>query len=237
MRRILTVLALSLALLASCATAGTTSSGGVSVTGNGSVTLSPDMATFSVSVSETAETTAEAQAATNAKMAQIYATLSEEFGVEAKDLRTTSMNLYPDYEYVDGRQVLTGQTSSQSLNVTLHDLDDLAPVVDRLSTISGISLSSISLDAADKAAAQAEARALAVEDAMSKASDYATAAGLGLGKALAISEAGFTSYSNRIQPTMLYAEAASAGSAKDSASYYAGDLQVTAEVSVTFALD
>lgn len=208
----------------------------VSVSGSASVTLEPDMASFSVSIEETGETTAEAQSLANAKMEEIYAILHGEYGVEAADIRTTGMSLYPDYAYIDGEQVLRGQAASQSISVTLHDISQLAPVVDSLSSVSGISLSSISLDASNKSESMAEARRLAVLDAKERAEVYAQSAGLELGDALVINESGSYSAANRIQPTYLSAMAADE-SASAKAAYYAGDLTVSASVSVSFEME
>ena len=76
---------------------------------------------------------------------------------------------------------------------------------------------------------------LAYMDGVSVPQDYAEAAGLVLGAPVSVSESGSYHYANRVQPTMLMASA----SAKDeasSASYYAGDLSVAADVDVTFTM-
>ena len=132
MRRFIIVALVALAVLTGCqSTAEDYMS--VSVSGSATVTLTPDMASFSISVSETGQTTWEAQQQANAKMQDIYDILHEDFGIVAEDIRTTSMSLYPEYRYEDGQQILVGQTASQSISVTVHRLDDLALIVDRLS--------------------------------------------------------------------------------------------------------
>lgn len=234
MRRFIVVALVALAFLTGCrSTTGDYMS--VSVSGSATVTLTPDMASFSISVSETGQTTWEAQQMANAKMQDIYDILHDDFGVVAEDIRTTSMSLYPEYRYEDGQQILVGQTASQSISVTVHCLDDLAPIVDSLSSVTGISLSSISLDASEKDESMSQARRLAMQDAMDKARDYAEAAGLVLGDPVSVSESGSYHYANRVQPTMLMA-GASAKDEASSASYYAGDLSVAADVDVTFTM-
>ena len=227
----------ALICLTACQTSGDALMRTISVSGSGSVTIEPDMASFSVSVEETADTTAEAQSMANEKMAEVYRILSEEFSIEDADLRTTGIDLYPRYSYVDGQQVLLGQCSQQSLSVKVRTLDDLAPVIDRLSTISGITISSISLDAEDKSAVMSQARVLAMQDAYAQAEDYASVAGLTVDGPVTISSGSVNWYSNRIQPVALAASADyTSESSKASASYYAGDLEVSASVSVTFNL-
>lgn len=146
------------------------------------------------------------------------------------------MSLYPSYRYVDGEQILLGQSASQSISVSVRELDDLAPIVDSLSAVSGISLSSISLDASDKDMAESQARTLAIQDALRRAEDYAEGIGASVAAPVTIAESGSYAVVNRIQPT--YVMAAKAESAMDSsASYYAGDLTVSASVDVAFALE
>lgn len=234
MRRFIVVALVALAFLTGCQST-TVDYMSVSVSGSATVTLTPDMASFSISVSETGQTTWEAQQMANAKMQDIYDILHDDFGIVAEDIRTTSMSLYPEYRYEDGQQILVGQTASQSISVTVHRLDDLAPIVDNLSSVTGISLSSISLDASEKDESMSQARRLAMQDAMDKARDYAEAAGLVLGDPVSISESGSYHYANRVQPTMLMA-GASAKDEASSASYYAGDLSVAADVDVTFTM-
>lgn len=236
MRRsgILIVLAVLLSLLTGCQSSQTAFRT-VTVSGEGSVTLTPDMASFSVSIEETADTTSQAQSGANAKMAEITSILEGQYGILAEDIRTTGMSLYPSYRYQDGEQILIGQTASQSLSVTVHRLDDMAPIVDSLSSVSGISLSSISLDASDKSQAQSEARRLAVQDALSRATDYAEGIGVSVVSPISIQESGSYYAANRIQPTYL-AAAAKAEDAMSSASYYAGDLSVSSSVDVTFEI-
>lgn len=231
---ILIVLAVLLALLTGCQSSQTALRT-VTVSGEGSVTLTPDMASFSVSIEETADTTNQAQSQANAKMAEITSILEGQYGIVAEDIRTTGMSLYPSYRYQDGEQILIGQTASQSLSVTVHKLDDLAPIVDSLSSVSGISLSSISLDASDKSQAQSEARRLAVQDALARATDYAGGIGVSVVSPISIQESGSYYAANRIQPTYL-ATAAKAEDSMSSASYYAGDLSVSSSVDVTFEI-
>ena len=70
-----------------------------------------------------------------------------------------------------------------------------------------------------------------------QAEDYASVAGLTVDGPVTISSGSVNWYSNRIQPVALAAGADyMAESSKASASYYAGDLEVSASVSVTFNL-
>lgn len=236
MRKFVIAALCALLCLSACQSTDETLMRTISVSGSGSVTIDPDMATFSVSVEEIAGTTAEAQAKANEKMAEVYRILSEEYGIPADDLRTTGINLYPRYSYSDGQQILTGQCSQQDIRVKVRDLDELAPIIDSLSSVTNITISSINLDAEDKEDVMSEARILAMQNAYRQAEDYASAAGLTVDGPVSISSGSVSWASNRIQPVALATSADHAESSKASLSYYAGDLEVNASVSVTFNL-
>lgn len=159
----------------------------ISVTGSGEVTLQPDIAYFSIQVSEKADTTADAQALANKKMGRLLQILREN-DIEEKDISTTALTLRPSYEWIDGKQVLSGQLASQRLSVTLRDLPRLGKLVDQFGTVSGIQFDSVNFDKADKSEALSEAREQAVGEAMRKAASYAKSAGMELGKPLSINE-------------------------------------------------
>ena len=221
--------------LTSCQSTGTPIESMVTVSGSATVKLTADIASFTVSVEETMESTSQAQEAANEKMNAVASIPQDEYGVRDEDITTTGMSLYPEYYYQDGQQIITGQTASQSINVKIYSLENIAPIVDRLSSVSGIRLSSISLDASDKSQALSEARKLAVADAVKRAEDYAGSAGLTLGNAVSIQEAGSSVAVNRVQPKYLTAAAADAEMAS-SATYYQGDLSVSADVDVSFLM-
>lgn len=234
------VLIFSAAFLVSCASTGEEKSH-VSLSGRGVVILSPDMAEFSVGVSETADTTAEALRLANTKMNAVL-DIIRAAGVSDKDIETGYMNLNPSYSWVDGERVLLGQNASQNVHVTVRDLGDnnsvIAKVIDRLASVDGIELGSVSFDASDKGAAYSAARQAAIEDALIKAGDYAAAAGLKLGKVSAISEGYDPSYRNAVMMNMsdgVMYEATAASSASGT-SILSGDIEVSISVNVSVEL-
>jgi len=177
------------------------------VTGTSEVTLTPDIASFSIQVSELGKTTSDAQSFANEKMAMILSVLREN-KVAEEDIRTTSINLRPSYQWLDGKQYLEGQVASQSVAVTLRNLTILGTVIDQLGAVSGIMLNSVMLDKEDKSEGQAEARALAVANALEKAQLYAKEAGMQVGKPITISE--YASVANPYNPRMKLAMASEA---------------------------
>lgn len=239
---VLAVLLLSALLLVSCAsTSEVEDKTLVTLSGRGRVTLEPDMAQFSIGVSETEDTTAEALAAANEKMNAILA-IMKDAGVADDDIETSYLRLSPSYTWNEGERILLGQNASQDISVTIKELgeneDVLAKVIDRLASVDGIELGSISFDASDKEAAYSEARQAAVKHALAKAEDYAAAAGLKLGKVTSISEGYDDSYSSNSMVAeasgVMYAMASMASDSRTTV--HAGDIEVSISVNVSVEL-
>ncbi|HPB41710.1 MAG TPA: SIMPL domain-containing protein [Sphaerochaeta sp.] len=174
MKKYLIIIVTIIAILTftGCRSTGNSITRTIEVSGSASVTVEPDIASFSVRVSEKGETTSEAQHRANQKMHALLSTLRAA-NVEERDLKTTMVSLWPNYEYIDNRQVITGQVASQSVHVTVRNLSALGSIIDSLGEVSGITLNSISFDKEDKSEAEREAREKALAKALSKAGQYA----------------------------------------------------------------
>ena len=222
-------------LLASCATLGSPN-GTIRVSGSARVEIEPDMATFSFTVTERAETTREAQERANVNVQCAYWILTDNYGIDARDIATTYMNISPEYSWTDGKQVLQGQRATQTISVTLRDLEALGNVLDSLSEISGISVGSISLDSSVRSDSLSSARALAMEDARARAEDYAAAEGLKVGGVSSVTEAGSDSSAYRLGNAVMKTAAVAADMEGVSTGYYLSTITVTSDVEVEFFL-
>lgn len=194
-----------------------------------------DVANFSISVSELSDTTVESQQKVNQKIGLLLEILLTN-NVKDKNIKTTNLNIYPEYSYKDGQQILRGQRVTQSLYVSVDNLDDnskvLSKIIDEISQISNISVNSISFTKEDPSEQYSQSRALAIENAYKKATEYAKAANLEVGSAIRISENVGSSYS----PT-LRVEAVKALSADSfSASIPTGELEISTTVTVVYEL-
>jgi uncharacterized protein YggE len=108
----------------------------------------------------------------------------------------------------------------------------LPALIDQLATLSGITIGQVSFTKEETAEEYAASRTLAMEKAIEKATDYAKAAGMKLGKPLTVSD--YSSADVRSAPVALMAKAADesyVGSQLPS-----GTLDITTTVSVVFEL-
>ncbi len=195
---ILTICAVFAALLCSCSTldgAAKQENTIVSVSGTGIVYLEADMVKFSINVNETADTTAEAQQKTNKKMTQIL-DLLKKHGAEENDISTTALNFNTEYYWDNGKQTKVGESVSQTVYVTLKDINEFSTLADDLgSQISGISFYNVNFDSTQKVIAGKSARELAYQNALEKAQQYAKQAGLEVARPVSINE-GYISYAS-----------------------------------------
>ena len=234
---------LILTLVCSCSTLTSGSSSAssgktINVSGTGSVNLKADNVSFRIEVSETEETTGQAQQAANKKMNQLLEILREN-GIKDDDISTTALNFSTDYTWRDGEQQKIGETVSQTVYVRMYNLDGFATLADAIgSNISGISFYNVTFGSTQSKEAESQARQLAYTDALKKAQTYAQAAGVTLGNPITIQDGSSYTYSNKMDSNaVMFAEAAAV---TEDASYSTetptGPLTVTASVDVVFEI-
>jgi uncharacterized protein YggE len=165
----------------------------ITVIGTGAVAVEPDEAVVHVSVTVTGETVAEARDEAASLMADVLDAIRAT-GIADRDLQTANLSVQPVYEYDDGVGTrdgtrVVGYRVDNGVRVTVRDLDALAAVVDDAMDAGATGLDGVTFRVSDPSAAEAEARRLAVDDARARAEALAEAAGVTLGRVLAIGEA------------------------------------------------
>ncbi|MFC3179723.1 SIMPL domain-containing protein [Cypionkella sinensis] len=162
----------------------------ITVTGEGTVQVTPDMATIALGVTTDGASAAEAMAA-NSKALQAVIDRLKSAGIEDRDLQTSNLSLNPNWVGYDAGQTpkIAGYVASNMLSVRVRELDKLGSVLDASITDGANTLNGITFDLASPRPVQDEARKAAVADAKARAELLAAAAGVKLGKIEAISEA------------------------------------------------
>jgi len=163
--------------------------GTITVTGEASIPATPDMATVSLGVTTEGKTAAEAMSANSEALAGVIARLKAA-GIAEQDLQTTSLSLNPNWVGYDAGQTptISNYIAMNMLNVRVRDLAALGGVLDASIADGANTLNGITFELASPRPVLDEARKAAVADAAAKAALYATAAGVSLGKVIAISE-------------------------------------------------
>lgn len=161
----------------------------VAVDGIGTVSGAPDMAVVQFGVQREARDAASAMAAASAAMTDVLATLKDA-GIAPEDIQTTRVGLDPRWRHAqDGSPPrVTGYVASNTLSVSVRDLDALGPVLDAVVSDGANMMHGLSFQIADASDMEDEARQLAVRDAARKASILAKAGGAQLGPVISIAE-------------------------------------------------
>ena len=181
---------------------------GIVVSGQGTLSVAPDLALVSLGVETTAATVADANARATTAMDAVLAAARAN-GVRDKDIQTRHFNIYPQYDYVEetvdgrrtSRQVLTGYRVSNSANVKLRALDSVGDVIDAVVTAGGddVRINNIRFTVEDTKPMLTRLREMAVRDAMSKARHLATLSNVRLGRLIYISEGSGRSVRQRLR--------------------------------------
>lgn len=165
----------------------------VTVNGEASVSVVPDLAELRAGVASQGKTAKEAGEA-NAKAMQRVLSALREGGLEEADIQTSRISLQPLREGERGRSGrITGFQASNQVTVKIRDIAKVSETIDRVVAAGANEVWGIDFLVSDPSKVLDAARPQAIADARRKAEIYARAAGLGLGRAAAISEDGFPS--------------------------------------------
>jgi uncharacterized protein YggE len=204
----------------------------VSVSGQGIVTAQPDTVILQIGVSVEARTVAAARQQA-AVVADAVIAAARADGVAEQDIKTVQFSIGPRYDNSNGQSVLRGYFVSNVLQVKIHNLDSTGKVIDDATTAGGdaIVVQGISFTIENTDPLTHQARLLAMQEAMTKANDYATAAGATLGPVISIIE-----QSSATPTPVLAAPAPAAAASAPRTPVEVGTQQIRVQVSVVFQL-
>ncbi|MEX2238468.1 MAG: SIMPL domain-containing protein [Dehalococcoidia bacterium] len=162
---------------------------GINVSGEGRVTVEPDVAILNLGVEFQDENADAALVNANGAFDNLMEVLTDA-GVAEEDIQTTGVSVQPIYDYSTETPRITGYLASNIVNVKIRDLESVGEIIDAATGAAGnaVRINYISFDREDRADALAQARAQAVADAREKAEALAEGAGVELGDLQTISE-------------------------------------------------
>ena len=162
----------------------------VTVSGEGTASAVPDNAVIRLGVSSQGKT-ARAASDANAKEMTVVLAAIKDSGVADRDIQTTSLSLQPQYEpNKTGAPRLIGFQANNQVTVKIRDIGALPTVLDRAIAAGANEMSGIEFVVSEQTKLLDKARAAAIADAHRKAELYANAAGMKVGRVMAISEEG-----------------------------------------------
>ncbi len=236
---ILSALIIIIAVIALVAFKPVSSGNTVNVQGTATIKAMPDLITVSFNIETKNATSAGATEAND----KIYDELVNQLvllGFEKEKIVTDSFNVYPNYNWVNGRQLDNGFRATHSVKVELsmNQSDMISEVIDAgVNAGAGVSYINFELTKESQNKYKAEAMKMAAEDARVKAEAVASGFDKKVGNLVSTSVNDYGYY-----PWNLYSSSSS-GAGEDvamakqvAANIQPGEEEITASVSAVFKL-
>ena len=161
----------------------------ITVSDTGEIYAKPDLALTTFSVISEEKTVAEALSQNTEKMNAVIDFVKGQ-GVEDKDLKTTSFNIYPRYEWREGKteippqpqgkRVLVGYEVRQSLEVKIRDLEKIGAIIEGATGAGANQAGDLQFTIDKEDELKKQARDQAIEKAKTKAKELASQLGVNL---------------------------------------------------------
>ena len=208
----------------------------ITVFGKGEVYARPDLAITTFSVITEKKTVSQAMNENAEKMNTIIDSMKEQ-GVEDKDLKTTSFNIYPRYEwynetkfYPQGRRVLVGYEVRQSLQVKIRDMEKIGEIIQEATDAGANQVGDLQFTIDNEDEFKKQARGQAIEKAKDKAKELASQLGVRLVRIVNFSESG-------IVPRYYALEEAVGRGADEAPQIEVGENKIEVNVTITYEIN
>ena len=205
----------------------------IQVTAQGTVRVEPDIAYITLGVQSQSKTAEASQAANMEKMTALYQAL-EQLGIAERDYYTSQYNVNPDYTYTDNTQRVTGYTTTNMIEVTMRDLDQIGTLLDAAAKAGMNQAYSLKFGLENPDAAGLEALKTALSNADAKAKLMAETTGVQIVRMLSIKDSVVstaTPYNN-----YRYAAAEAAYDTAASVPVSSGTMEVTMQASIVYEI-
>jgi uncharacterized protein YggE len=204
----------------------------ISVSGTGSVNISPDMAYISLGVI-TEEIDSQTALAKNNIIIDAVTKAVKSFGVDDNDIQTDRFSIYPKYNYNNYKSdnSIIGYSVNNVINVTVRNLDNLGKILDAAIKAGANNSTNISFDYSKRSEKYLEALKSATENAKKEAEAIASAFGNPKLTIIEVNEVG----NNSLYYGSVYGNPATSDGG--SVPVEIGELKVSATVSVKYSFE
>mgnify|MGYP001428616886 FL=1 len=105
----------------------------ITVQGEGEVYAVPDIGLIDIAVLTESKTVESAMSENTKKMNNIIEAFKKDLEIDEKDLKTTSFNINPRYEWQNntGKRYLVGYEVRQIINVKIRDLSEVGDIIQK----------------------------------------------------------------------------------------------------------
>lgn len=203
----------------------------INVNGEGKVKVAPDQVCISATVETKGNNAKDVKKQNDEKMDAVLKFIKK-MNIPAADFRTKQVALNPQYDYEKKK---TSYNAVQTVEVILKDLSKYDELMEGLVQQGINRIDKVSFETSKLAQIETQARKLAIKDAKLKAEDYVSVLGQKVGKAYTISD-----NTQVYHPQPMYAMksmAMDSNAESTNETLAIGEIEVTANVSVSFVLD
>ncbi len=208
----------------------------VTVTGQGKVAYTPDLAIVTLGVQiDKVSKPEDALNQLNTKVASIMEAVKKA-GIAPENIQTQNYSLYPQYDYKDNVSTVSGYNANEQLVIKVvgydKDQNKLSQVIAAASKAGANQVNNLAFDASNLNDLKQQARVKAIEDAKAKSSVLATTAGVELKDITGW-------YENFVNPVPMYSTDYASGKGGMGAGAASpltpsGDREVVIEIGVTY---
>ena len=204
----------------------------ISVTGSATTTVKPDKVILSLGV-QTTNNTAKTALDSNSKSMNTVLEALLAAGVKRNETSTSSFNVSPNYNYSQGRNIITGFTVTNSLQIESSKISNVSEWLDTAISAGTNTVNSIDFTQSDKKLAEIKNGLikLAIDDAKAKANFAASALGL---KVLGIRSITVNEFASTPQPMPFGLQKLSVPAPAGGTPIISGQQQVSESVDITF---
>lgn len=203
----------------------------LTVSAEGKVKLTPDLAIIQAGVETIKPTSMEAQNENDKKMNAVIEAIKNE-GVKKEDIQTTNYSLQDLYDYTDKGRVFKGYQANQNVSVKIRDINKIGKILGAVSAAGANQIGGVQFTIDNPEISKNQALKEAIAKAKEKAKELAANADVKLGKIISLSESS-TSY----VPQPYYAlEKGMGGGSAVTPNIEAGETEVTAQVTLIFEI-
>ncbi len=233
----------------------------ISVSGDGEVYKTPDLAVMSFSVVSEGKTVAEAMEDNTKKMNAITEVIKS-MGVAESDLQTTDFSINPRYDYVktaapmlaptdaaeitidegyyypSGKRTLSGYDINQTLTIKIRqeNMAKIGQIIQEATASGANQVGSLQFTLDDPDAAQAEARELAIAEAKEKAEILARQLNVKLGRIISYNDGGYSPI-YRLNYDAKQEYGAGGAASMPAPDIQAGESRISVSVNITYEIE
>ncbi len=203
----------------------------INVNGEGKVKVAPDQVCISASVETKGNNAKDVKKQNDEKMDAVLKFIKK-MNIPTADFKTKQVALNPQYDYEKKR---TSYNATQTVEIVVKDLAKYDELMEGLVQQGINRIDRVSFESSKMAQYESEARKLAMKDAKTKAEEYVSVLGQKVGKAFTISDNSQVYHPQPMYAAMRMKEADSMGASNETLAI--GEIEITANVSVSFVLD